>query len=128
MALIRKLLFVVIAGCLSWVPAQAQPVDGGHARVELISERALAVPGESVWFGLAFEMDPNWHIYWQNAGDAGIPPEITWRETGRVSVDQIGGFEWPLPELLPVVPGQIMDYGVLRSSRPAFPCSATGFA
>lgn len=111
MALLRIAFLSLIAVLAAWLPALSQPVDGGHARVELVSERALAVPGETVWFGLSFEIDPNWHIYWRNAGDAGIPPEITWRDAGGVASDQVGGFAWPLPELLPVVPGQIMDYG-----------------
>ena len=102
---------IIITSLTAAVTVQAQPVDGGHARVELISERSLAVPGETVWFGLSFEIDPNWHIYWTNPGDAGIPPEITWQDTSGLSADAIGAFEWPLPELLPVVPGQIMDYG-----------------
>lgn len=108
---LRSLLLLLIASVMVFVPSQAQPVDGGHARVELISERALAIPGETVWFGLSFEIDPNWHIYWINPGDAGIPPQITWRDTSGIEAERIGAFEWPLPELLPVVPGQIMDYG-----------------
>lgn len=111
MSLGRHLLLSVLALFALWLPAAAQPVDGGHARVELVSERALAVPGETLWLGLSFEIDPNWHIYWVNAGDAGIPPEITWTETGGVSAEAISAFEWPLPELLPIVPDQIMDYG-----------------
>lgn len=111
MTFLRNFLAFILASLLSSSVVSAQPVDGGHARVELISERALAVPGETVWLGLSFEIDPKWHIYWTNPGDAGIPPEITWRETGGLSADSIGEFEWPLPELLPVVPGQIMDYG-----------------
>jgi len=108
---LRSLLLFLIASVMVFSPAHAQPVDGGHARVELISERALAIPGETVWFGLSFEIDPKWHIYWINPGDAGIPPEITWRDTSGIAAERIGGFKWPLPELLPVVPGQIMDYG-----------------
>ena len=111
MALVRAAFISLFLALIAFLPATSQPVDGGHARVELVSERALAVPGETVWFGLSFEIDPNWHIYWRNAGDAGIPPEITWREAGGVAPDKITGFSWPLPELLPVVPGQIMDYG-----------------
>lgn len=111
MALFRAGFLSLIIAVTAWLPAISQPVDGGHARVELVTERALAVPGETVWFGLSFEIDPNWHVYWQNAGDAGIPPEITWRETGQLGAEAISGFSWPLPELLPVVPGQIMDYG-----------------
>lgn len=105
------------------IPALAQPVDGGHARVELVSERALAVPGETLWLGLSFEIDPNWHIYWVNAGDAGIPPEITWSESSGVPEGAIGAFEWPLPELLPIVPDQIMDYGY--SDRVVLPFMVT---
>ena len=123
MTFLRSFLAFILASLLSASVLSAQPVDGGHARVELISERALAVPGETVWFGLSFEIDPKWHIYWTNPGDAGIPPEITWRETGGVSADSIGEFEWPLPELLPVVPGQIMDYGY--SDQVVLPFSVT---
>ncbi len=113
MALLRGICLAMfaLASVLTLLPAQAQPVDGGHARVELISERSLAVPGETVWLGLSFEIDPNWHIYWVNPGDAGIPPEITWKDTSHPVTQNAGAFEWPLPELLPVVPGQIMDYG-----------------
>lgn len=111
MAFFRAGFLSLIIALTAWLPAISQAVDGGHARVELVTERALAIPGETVWFGLSFEIDPNWHVYWQNAGDAGIPPEITWRETGQLGAEAISGFSWPLPELLPVVPGQIMDYG-----------------
>lgn len=111
MAFFRFAFLSLVIALTGWLPALSQPVDGGHARVELISERALAVPGETVWFGLSFEIDPNWHIYWRNAGDAGIPPQITWRESGGIAPNEISAFSWPLPELLPVVPGQIMDYG-----------------
>lgn len=111
MSLIRQFLFALMASIWIATPGHAQPVDGGHARVELISERALAVPGETVWMGLSFEIDPNWHIYWVNPGDAGIPPEISWSDATAVDPGAIGEFRWPLPELLPVVPDQIMDYG-----------------
>lgn len=93
------------------LPSAAQPFDSGHAKVELVSERVLAMPGETVWFGLSFELDDGWHIYWKNAGDAGIPPEILWGEDTAVPIDAIGDFKWPVPELLPIVEGEIMDYG-----------------
>ncbi|MEM1389908.1 MAG: thiol:disulfide interchange protein, partial [Pseudomonadota bacterium] len=61
--------------------ASAQKVDGGHAKVELVSERAVAVPGETFYLGLSFEMQDKWHIYWKNPGDAGLPPEIRWPDS-----------------------------------------------
>ena len=35
--------------------------------------------GETITLGVGFEMEPMWHIYWQNPGDAGLPTEITWQ-------------------------------------------------
>ncbi|MEP1144332.1 MAG: protein-disulfide reductase DsbD domain-containing protein [Henriciella sp.] len=121
MTFFRNLALLLLVTCFAAIGAQSQPVDGGHARVELVSERALAVPGETVWFGLSFDIDPNWHIYWTNPGDAGIPPEITWRDTGEVAAENLGEFRWPMPELLPVVPGQIMDYGYSNQIVLPFP-------
>ncbi len=96
---------------VSAASALAEPVDGGHARVELVSEREVATAGETVWLGFSFELDPEWHVYWKNAGDAGIPPKMYWDEETAFSEDSIGEISWPVPHRLPVVEGEIMDYG-----------------
>lgn len=93
------------------VPASAAPVDGGHARVELIAERSSVLPGETIMAALKMEMDPGWHVYWRNAGDAGLPPQLIHRDTSTLPGGAIGDFVWPVPHLLPVVEGEIMDYG-----------------
>ena len=100
---------------------QAEPVDGGHARVELVSEREVATPGETVWLGYSFEMDENWHIYWKNAGDAGIPPQMYWDEDTSIGEDNIGEIEWPVPHMIEVVAGEIIDYGYDGKIVLAFP-------
>ncbi|MCH2457097.1 MAG: thioredoxin family protein [Henriciella sp.] len=129
MKFVFPFLFALIAAP-ALAPLQAQPVDGGHARVELISERETAIPGETVWFGLSFEMDDEWHIYWKNAGDAGIPPRAYWDDQTTMDAEAIGEIDWPLPELLPVVEGEIMDYGYSGEIVLPFPVqipeSATG--
>ena len=119
---ITRLLALFAVSLLTLIGAvQAQPVDGGHARVALVTDRAVAVPGETVWFGLSFEMDPNWHIYWENAGDAGIPPSIQWSDDFPFGTDAIGEISWPVPELLPILPGEIMDYGYSEQVTLPFP-------
>lgn len=105
----RALLLAALAGAVSFLPAAAQ--GERRAEVELISERVSVAPGETVFVALKVEMDPGWHIYWQNAGDAGLPPVLELYETSNVSADALGDFRWPLPHLLPVVEGEIMDYG-----------------
>ena len=105
------LQFLALSLMATWPAATAQPVDGGHAKVELIAERMSVSPGETVYFGLKMELLEGWHVYWRNAGDAGLPPELTARETSDIGQEQIGGFVWPIPHLLPVEEGIIMDYG-----------------
>ncbi len=97
--------FVLLVAAL---PGRAQPVDGGKALVELISAQTSAPAGDTITLALKLEMDPGWHVYWRNPGDAGLPPQIIWEKSVTA---EFGEFEWPLPELLPVVPNQIMDYG-----------------
>ncbi|GGB63712.1 protein-disulfide reductase DsbD family protein [Henriciella pelagia] len=122
-----KKLIQLFALCLATlsaaVPGVAEPVDGGHARVDFISEREVAIPGETVWLGFDFEMDPKWHIYWLNAGDAGIPPEMFWSDETTIDEAAIGEISWPRPELIPVVEGEIMDYGY--SDRVVLPFPVT---
>ena len=35
--------------------------------------------------GLEVKLSPNWKIYWRNPGDAGLPPEISWKNTENIS-------------------------------------------
>ena len=106
-----RILLAALGALLFTAPAFAEPVDGGHARIELVSEREVATPGETVWLGFSFELDPEWHVYWKNAGDAGIPPQMYWAEDMAFPAEAIGEISWPVPHRIPVVEGEIMDYG-----------------
>lgn len=107
-ALIAAMLAVSVSGLGH---AAAEPHDAGHARVELVSERAAAVPGETVYLALHKQLDEDWHVYWRNAGDAGLPPQILWEDSPLGEVTEGGDFTWPLPHEIAVVEGEIMDYG-----------------
>ncbi len=50
-------------------------------------------PGGQVRLALAFFLQPGWHIYWQNPGDAGFAPVVSGPAT-------LGALEFPPPELL----------------------------
>ncbi|MEO0982990.1 MAG: protein-disulfide reductase DsbD domain-containing protein [Pseudomonadota bacterium] len=102
-------LIAVLAFIAALAPiGRAQPVDAGHALVELIAERDAAAPGDTFSAALKLDLDDGWHVYWINPGDAGLPPVINWKETSGAT---IGDFVWPAPHELPVVEGEIMDYG-----------------
>ncbi|MDX2184751.1 MAG: hypothetical protein SFW08_12290, partial [Gemmatimonadaceae bacterium] len=54
-------------------PANAPPL---HTRAELVAEDAHVVPGRPFSVGVRLRMDPKWHTYWKQAGDAGGPTNI----------------------------------------------------
>lgn len=119
--LIRTCSFLLAA--LAWLamPVEAEPVDGGRALVELITERETAAPGETIYAGMHMQLDEGWHVYWRNAGDAGLPPVFTPNDASDIAADALGEFTWPIPHLLPVVEGEIMDYGYDDEVVFAFP-------
>jgi thiol:disulfide interchange protein DsbD len=77
-----------------------------HLKVKVISEQATSPPGEPLWVGLLFQLEPGWHIYWQNPGDSGEPPKVQWElPTGFVA----GSIRWPQP--IRLGGGSVVDYG-----------------
>ncbi|MBN9614205.1 MAG: protein-disulfide reductase, partial [Acidobacteriales bacterium] len=82
-------------------PAKAQ-----HLTVELVTASSTIAPGGTLQAGLAFTLDPQWHVYWANAGDAGLPPRIAWTLPSAISA---GPLQFPIPTRLPN--GPLMDFG-----------------
>lgn len=74
-----------------------------HAKIDLIAER---LPSHHIQAGVRFQLDPGWHIYWQNAGDSGEPPKIQWSLPAGFKTQAI---QWPTPKRLGS--GSIIDYG-----------------
>lgn len=44
----------------------------------MISEASEIAPGEPFEVALYIEPEEHWHVYWQNPGDAGLAPILTW--------------------------------------------------
>ena len=55
--------------------------------VELIAERERVEPGETLYAAIKMELDDGWHVYWRNAGDAGLPPEVRVLDGSDVTED-----------------------------------------
>ena len=103
----RAFLICLFAMLLAWPQqSQAEPVDSGHALAEIISERESIVPGDRFLAGLKLEIDDKWHVYWRNAGDAGIAPSIRWEDKAGA---EMGEFVWPAPHTIPLE--GLMNYG-----------------
>ena len=104
----RALLAITFMALLPG-PAQAiesAPVQSARAVATLVSDVDTVQAGRPFRLGLRLRMVPGWHTYWQNPGDAGVPPELTLAlPPGSVA----GPVQWPVPQRLPE--GPVMAYG-----------------
>jgi thiol:disulfide interchange protein DsbD len=103
-----RLIFVLLALFASGLPALAasSSADAPHVHVQLIVVPQGLNRGEAAEAGLHFKLEPGWHVYWKNAGDAGEPPHIKWTLPEGISA---GALQFPAPSRLPL--GPLMDFG-----------------
>ena len=103
-----KLIMLLAVLLLAGVPALAvsNSADVAHLHVQLVVPQSTLVTGQAAQAGLYFKLEPGWHVYWKNAGDAGEPPHIKWTLPQGISA---GPLEFPAPTRLPV--GPLMDFG-----------------
>ena len=98
--------FVFLCVAASSAFAASNSADAAHLHVQLIVPAAQLNRGASSNAGLYFKLEPGWHVYWQNAGDSGEPPHITWTLPAGVIA---GSLQFPAPRRLPL--GPLMDFG-----------------
>ncbi len=66
-----------------------------RATVDWFASVEAAVPGKPFDLAIRFRMGEGWHIYWQNPGDAGLPPKVTWNLPPGFTV---GELQFPVPK------------------------------
>jgi len=71
----------------------------------LISDTDRVSPGTPLHLAVRLRMAPGWHTYWQNPGEAGAPPELTWTLSPGATAGEIA---WPVPQRL--AEGPVMTY------------------
>jgi thiol:disulfide interchange protein/DsbC/DsbD-like thiol-disulfide interchange protein len=107
------IILPLLCACLVSAGA-AQP--GGHAaphtRVNLVADVRGIVPGGTFTVGVRMEMDPGWHTYWKNPGDAGLATQIAWDvPEGFVP----GPVRWPLPHKS-MDSGDVLSFGYAKEN------------
>ena len=68
--------------------------------------RRASTPGKPVWVGLQLAHQPEWHTYWKNSGDSGLPTQLQWTLPPGVMA---GDIAWPVPKKIPI--GTLANYG-----------------
>ena len=112
---------IFIAASAWWTCAAAQNntqsevVRTDQVQAKLLAHAPQGVPigrtpeaaaAQPVWVGLQITHAPEWHTYWKNAGDSGMPTELQWTLPPGVMA---GDIAWPLPKKIPI--GHLANYG-----------------
>lgn len=89
------------------VPTNSSVVTTPHVRAELLAQAPQGIaPGQPLWLGLQLTHQPDWHSYWKNPGDSGLPTELHWElPTGL----DVGEPTWPVPH--PIRVETMVNYG-----------------
>ncbi|MFC6280383.1 protein-disulfide reductase DsbD family protein [Polaromonas aquatica] len=110
---LRLACVVLLLACSALaMRAEAQPllrsvVTTERARAELLAHAPEGVePGKTLWVGLQLAHQPDWHTYWKNSGDSGLPTQFTWTLPPGVEAGEIA---WPIPKKYPI--GNLANYG-----------------
>jgi DsbC/DsbD-like thiol-disulfide interchange protein len=118
-----RLARVVALTALTLDAASSEAASGPEFRtpegsVRLVSAWATAPAGGDARLGVAFDLAPGWHVYWENPGDAGYPPELRIAEGSP-----LGGAElrYPAPTRYEL-PGELVAFGY--AGRPIYPVDA----
>lgn len=85
-------------------------VENDDPRVEarLISDINTVPAGDSFRVGVLFDIDPDWHIYWRNSGEAGLSTEL---ETEESEAIEYGALHWPAPHAYVDKSGEVATLG-----------------
>jgi thiol:disulfide interchange protein len=82
-------------------------VTTDQVRAELVAWAPDGIePGKQVWLGLRLDHQPEWHTYWKNSGDSGLPTVLEWQLPAGVTAGEIA---WPTPKKIPI--GTLANYG-----------------
>ena len=87
--------------------AGSSVVTTPYVRAELVAHAPEGVgPGQPLWLGLSITHQPEWHTYWKNPGDSGLPTQLQWQLPEGMDAGEIA---WPVPHKIRI--GNLANYG-----------------
>ncbi len=110
--LVASLALALAAGFALVTSAAAQTsakavVTTGQVRAELMAHAPDgADAGMTVWVALQLAHQPEWHTYWKNSGDSGLPTVLQWTLPAGVTAGEIA---WQTPRKIRI--GTLANYG-----------------
>ncbi len=87
--------------------AGSSVVTTPYVQAELVAHAPEGVgPGQPLWLGLSITHQPEWHTYWKNPGDSGLPTQLEWQLPEGMDAGEIA---WPVPHKIRI--GSLANYG-----------------
>jgi DsbC/DsbD-like thiol-disulfide interchange protein len=116
--------------------ALGAPPGNQKVSAQLLADRTAIVPGKPFHVGVLLTIAANWHVYWKNPGDAGLPTTVSFHLPDGFSLTDL---QYPVPANV-LQPGDITAYGYANSvllmatvtppakiaARDAIPITASG--
>ena len=104
--------------------AQGMPsavVNTPQIRAELLAHAPQGVQaGQPLWVGLQLTHQPEWHTYWRNPGDSGLPTQLELNLPAGITA---GDLLFPLPHKLKA--GSLTNYGFEKTVLLAVPIAVS---
>jgi thiol:disulfide interchange protein len=95
------LLFLMLAFFSPAAVAQDKNVS-----IRLLADKTDVKGGDKITIGVEQNIAPQWHVYWINPGDSGIPTTVEWNMPDGFMAEPL---QWPIPKKLPY--GPLTNYG-----------------
>lgn len=94
---------LILLACLLAI-GESSPTQG-HAKLTLSVADGPANP-KSIWLVALLDVDPEWHVYWENPGASGIATKLQWSVPKGY---EIASTQWPAPKVFE--DGGIVNFG-----------------
>lgn len=101
----KRICFALAALLAAQIHGWAAPLQKGNevVKASLVADTSSIEPGKPFRVGVRLVMDPGWHTYWKDPGDAGLPTTVSWKLPNGFTAGELG---WPTP-LQVIEPGNI---------------------
>jgi DsbC/DsbD-like thiol-disulfide interchange protein len=90
----RYIAFALALAIGSMLSVRAAP-PADLVRAQLVADTAAIQPGQPLRIGVLLKIAPQWHVYWQNAGEGGVPTTVTLRLPEGFTASSI---QYPVPK------------------------------
>jgi DsbC/DsbD-like thiol-disulfide interchange protein len=109
---VKPLVWAILIALTVLIPstravADDLPLAADLVKATLLADTSAIEPGKPFNVGVMLKIAPRWHVYWINAGDAGIPTTLKFDLPSGFTVSEI---RYPTPRRF-VVPGNIVLFG-----------------